>query len=101
MARVTQSTGGGGLAEMVDRILERGLVIDAWAKISLVGIELLAIEARSRRGVGRDVLDLRGSDRSHLVGSGTRDRVGGVHAGFRNVVPTSGSLRRIQERGLA
>ena len=46
MARVTQSTGSGGLAEMVDRILERGLVIDAWAKISLVGIELLAIEAR-------------------------------------------------------
>ena len=31
---------------MVDRILEKGIVIDAWARVSLVGIELLAIEAR-------------------------------------------------------
>ena len=46
MARVAQATGSGGLSEVVDRILERGIVIDAWAKISLVGIELLAIEAR-------------------------------------------------------
>ncbi|MBI5345060.1 MAG: gas vesicle structural protein GvpA, partial [Deltaproteobacteria bacterium] len=30
----------------VDRILDKGIVIDAWARVSLVGIELLAIEAR-------------------------------------------------------
>lgn len=46
MARVAQSTGSTGLADVVDRILDRGLVIDAWAKVSLVGIELIAIEAR-------------------------------------------------------
>jgi len=34
------------LAEVVDRILDKGVVIDAWVRISLVGIELLAIEAR-------------------------------------------------------
>ena len=34
------------LAEVVDRILDKGIVIDAWVRISLVGIELLAIEAR-------------------------------------------------------
>ncbi|MBC8162390.1 MAG: gas vesicle structural protein GvpA [Roseiflexaceae bacterium] len=34
------------LAEVVDRILDKGLVIDAWVRVSLVGIELLAIEAR-------------------------------------------------------
>jgi hypothetical protein len=34
------------LAEVVDRILDKGIVIDAWARLSLVGIELLAIEAR-------------------------------------------------------
>ena len=31
---------------MVDRILDKGIVIDAWVRVSLVGIELLAIEAR-------------------------------------------------------
>jgi gas vesicle structural protein len=34
------------LAEVVDRILDKGIVIDAWVRVSLVGIELLSIEAR-------------------------------------------------------
>ncbi|MDD1462267.1 gas vesicle structural protein GvpA, partial [Dolichospermum sp. ST_sed2] len=33
-------------AEVIDRILDKGIVIDAWVRVSLVGIELLAIEAR-------------------------------------------------------
>lgn len=46
MATVSKSTDSSSLAEVVDRILEKGIVIDAWAKVSLVGIELIAIEAR-------------------------------------------------------
>jgi len=34
------------LAEVVDRILDKGIVIDAWAHVSLVGIEVLSIAAR-------------------------------------------------------
>lgn len=34
------------LVEVVDRILDKGVVVDAWIRVSLVGIELLAIEAR-------------------------------------------------------
>ena len=34
------------LAEVLDRILDKGVVIDAWARVSLVGIEILTIEAR-------------------------------------------------------
>lgn len=34
------------LAEVVDRILDKGIVIDAYVRVSLVGIELLAIDAR-------------------------------------------------------
>jgi len=34
------------LAEVLDRILDKGVVIDAWARISLVGIEILTVEAR-------------------------------------------------------
>ena len=34
------------LAEVVDRILDKGIVVDLWARVSLVGIELLAIELR-------------------------------------------------------
>ena len=46
MARVAKSCDSSGLAEVVDRILDKGIVIDAWVRVSLVGIELLSIEAR-------------------------------------------------------
>lgn len=46
MAKVVKTTDSSSLAEVIDRILERGIVIDAWAKVSLVGIELISIEAR-------------------------------------------------------
>lgn len=34
------------LLELVDRILDKGIVVDAWARISLLGIEILTVEAR-------------------------------------------------------
>jgi gas vesicle structural protein len=37
---------GGGLAEVIDLILDKGIVIDAWAKVSLVGIEVLGVQGR-------------------------------------------------------
>ena len=46
MAKVQKSPDSSSLAEVVDRILDKGIVIDAWVKVSLVGIELLSIEAR-------------------------------------------------------
>lgn len=46
MAAVQKTTDSSSLAEVVDRILDKGVVIDVWAKVSLVGIELLSVEAR-------------------------------------------------------
>lgn len=43
---VEKSMGSASLAEVVDRILDKGVVVDAWVRVSLVGIEILAIEAR-------------------------------------------------------
>ncbi|WP_410630540.1 gas vesicle protein GvpJ [Amycolatopsis sp. cmx-4-83] len=37
---------GGGLADTLDILLDRGLVIDASVRVSVIGIELPAIEAR-------------------------------------------------------
>jgi hypothetical protein len=34
------------LAEVLDRILDKGVVVDVWARVSLVGIEIMTIEAR-------------------------------------------------------
>ena len=46
MATIAHSTNGSNLAEVIDRILDRGAVIDIFVRVTLVGIELLAIEAR-------------------------------------------------------
>jgi gas vesicle structural protein len=55
MTTAIQPAGGGGaggggsssgLADVIDTILDKGLVIDAYARLSLVGIEILSIDAR-------------------------------------------------------
>ena len=46
MAAVNKSNDSSSLAEVIDRILDKGVVVDVWARVSLVGIEILAIEAR-------------------------------------------------------
>lgn len=45
---VQRSGGGGssGLADVVELILDKGLVIDVFVRVSIVGIELLTIDAR-------------------------------------------------------
>ena len=43
---VEKAMASSSLAEVVDRILDKGVVVDAWVRVSLVGIEILAIEAR-------------------------------------------------------
>ena len=43
---IKHSIQASSLAEVLDRILDKGIVIDAFARVSLVGIELLAVEAR-------------------------------------------------------
>jgi len=43
---VSRTPDSSGLAEVLDRILDKGMVIDIWARVNLVGIEILTIEAR-------------------------------------------------------
>lgn len=50
MTVMQQSSGGGGgsgnLYDVLDLILDKGLVIDVFARVSLVGIELLTVDVR-------------------------------------------------------
>ena len=43
---VTRRQPTGGLAEVIDVILDKGMVIDAFVRVALVGIELVTIDAR-------------------------------------------------------
>lgn len=44
---IEKSVASASIAEVVDRILDKGIVIDAFVRVSLVGIELIAIEVRA------------------------------------------------------
>ena len=37
---------GTSLIDVLDRVLDKGIVIDAWVRVSLVGIDLITVEAR-------------------------------------------------------
>jgi hypothetical protein len=43
---VTRAPRPSGLADVLDVVLDKGIVIDAYIRVSLVGIELLTIDAR-------------------------------------------------------
>jgi hypothetical protein len=43
---IETSGGSSSLVEVIDRVLDKGIVIEAFARVSLVGIELVSIEVR-------------------------------------------------------
>ncbi len=43
---IERASGGTSLIDVLDRVLDKGIVIDAWVRVSLVGIDLITVEAR-------------------------------------------------------
>ena len=95
-----------GLADVVEVILDKGLVIDAYVRVSLVGIELLTIDARIviasvdtylRFAEATNRLDLYekgGKDLTEAIGdlqeSGAGRKVGGAIKGAKKALTPGG-----------
>jgi gas vesicle structural protein len=84
-ATVARRPASGTLAEVIDIILDKGLVIDAYVRVSLVGIELLTIDIRVvvasvdtylHFAEATNRLDLRGQAEEH--DADLQDLVGGM-----------------------
>jgi gas vesicle structural protein len=111
----SQRRGGGGylerpapsgLADVVEVILDKGIVIDAYVRVSLVGIELLTIDARIviasvdtylRFAEATNRLDLYeqgGKDLTEAIGdlqeSGAGRKVGGAIKGAKKAITGGG-----------
>ncbi|HZM80652.1 MAG TPA: gas vesicle protein GvpJ [Candidatus Limnocylindrales bacterium] len=83
---------GPGLADVLDTILDKGVVIDAYVQVSVVGIDILTINARVvvasvdtylrfAEAVNRlDLTESKGEGISGLVGD-VKEAVGGVTNG--------------------
>ena len=44
--KIERAPGGASLIDVLDRVLDKGIVIDAWVRVSLAGIDLVTVEAR-------------------------------------------------------
>jgi len=108
--QTTQRRGGGylerpapsGLADVLEIILDKGFVIDIYLRVSLVGIELLTVDARIviasvdtylRFAEATNRLDLYehgGKDLTEVVGdlqeSGAAKKVGGAVKGVKKAI---------------
>lgn len=95
-----------GLADVIEIILDKGIVIDAYVRVSLVGIELLTIDARIviasvdtylRFAEATNRLDLYeqgGKDLSEFIGDmqdkGASGKVGGAIKGAKKAITGGG-----------
>lgn len=43
---VERQPGGTRLLDVLDRVLDKGIVVDAWVRFQLVGLDLITIDAR-------------------------------------------------------
>jgi gas vesicle structural protein len=110
-SRYTERPSPGGLAEIVDLILDKGLVIDAFIRVSLVGIEVLTIDARIviasvdtylrfAEAANRLDLEAQKKDLPELVGdleeTGAKRKVRGAIEGAKDKI--TGSNEKEKER---
>ena len=97
-----------GLAEVLDVILDKGLVIDAYVRVSVIGIELVTIDARIviasvdtylRFAEAVNRLDLTqtetaGIDELREGGSSSKKKTEGVLEGAKEKMPGMGSSKK-------
>lgn len=98
---IRSTPGGSGLYDVLELILDKGLVIDAYVRVSLVGIELLTIDARVvvasvdtylRFAEAVDRLDIRGQSDEETTNM--KDITDGIGGGAKalGMKKTAGSL---------
>lgn|SRR5687767_11709534 len=91
---VERTPSGSSLIDVLDRVLDKGIVIDAWVRVSLVGIDLITVEARIV--VASIETYLKYSEAVGITGPGSRPReVGpGEASEVANLQKENAELRR-------
>ena len=86
---IERSATGSSVVDVLDHVLEKGIVIDAWVRLSVVGIDLLTVEARI----------VVASIETYLSYAGTLGQISGVAAAPVPGSPFSSSGSRFQPPG--
>ncbi len=95
---VERAPAGTSLIDVLDRVLDKGIVIDAYVRVSLVGIDLVSVEARIV--VASVDTYLKYAEAIGMTGAASRPMVTPPQADFEQVVRENAELRRrLEERG--
>lgn len=86
---VERTPAGSSLVDVLDRVLDKGIVIDAYVRVTLVGIDLIGVEARIV--VASVETYLRYSDQ---IGTANRVGLSDVAAELARVRTENSELRR-------
>jgi len=92
---VERAPGGTSLIDVLDRVLDKGIVIDAWVRVSLVGIDLITVEARVV--VASIDTYLKYSEAVGSVGSVSKPAIEGK--GYEEVIAENAALRAQLQTG--
>jgi len=93
---VERVSGGSSLIDVLDRVLDKGIVIDAWVRISLVGIDLITVEARVV--VASIDTYLKYADAVGLMGLVSRPQLGAPAPELEIAVETTRRVTRVPAR---
>ncbi len=96
---VERVSGGSSLIDVLDRVLDKGIVIDAWVRISLVGIDLITVEARVV--VASIDTYLKYADAVGLTGLVSRPQLAGEEGETLQVTETTRTTRAPARRAAA
>jgi hypothetical protein len=100
---IKRSGGASGVEDVVELILDKGLVIDVFARVSLVGTEILTIDARAtvasldtflHYAEATNRLDLHSSKKR---GTGLPGRQGNKQA-RKSLDPAAGKVKSVEEQ---
>ena len=93
---VERAAAGSSLIDVLDRVLDKGIVIDAYVRVSLVGIDLVSVEARIV--VASVETYLKFAEAIGITGFASRPMIGPTSPGnnteFDRVMAENAELRR-------
>ena len=95
---VERAPAGTSLIDVLDRVLDKGIVIDAYVRVSLVGIDLVSVEARIV--VASVETYLKYAEAIGMTGAASRPMVSPPQPDFDQIMRENAELRRrLEERG--
>ena len=95
---VERAPAGASLIDVLDRVLDKGIVIDAYVRVSLVGIDLVSVEARIV--VASVETYLKYAEAIGATTAASRPLIAPPSAEFERLVQENAELRRrLEERG--